>query len=226
MLINTFWLMARRYLCSLLCCVAALSLNYGQAATAKADLVGRNLTATSGSRNAVYVSEELNYRLPLLYVGSDLQSELLITNESTASSEIACFSAGSTGDDLSLTWRIISTTEELVLENRRSILFSIPSGHTRRILLQLSGAAQAASLDCSAVAPEGSADYRAIEADLKISSRFSYLFDNRSGIQSSPYGPNTGLPLFPWSAKRYLSSRRLLNSHFGPQPALPNAART
>ena len=42
----------------------------------------------------------------------------------------------------------------------------------------------------------------------------------------SPYGPNTGLPSFPWSAKRYLSSRRLLNSHFGPQPALPNAART
>ncbi len=29
-----------------------------------------------------------------------------------------------------------------------------------------------------------------------------------------------------WSAKRYSSSRRLLNSHFGPQPALPNVART
>ena len=40
------------------------------------------------------------------------------------------------------------------------------------------------------------------------------------------YGPNTGLPSFPWSAKRYISSRRLLHSHFGPQPALPNAART
>jgi hypothetical protein len=27
------------------------------------------------------------------------------------------------------------------------------------------------------------------------------------------------LPSFPWSAKRYISSRHLLNSHFGPQPA-------
>ena len=41
-----------------------------------------------------------------------------------------------------------------------------------------------------------------------------------------PYGPNTGLPSFPWSAKRYISSRRLLKSHLGPQPALPKAART